>query len=344
MRQRVKVNLSRMALLLTAILLAYLLTDIGANAQTPQEIPLQSKFVRGPIPVEDPNSDLWREAAPLLIPMAWQNITKPMLLGPSIRSLAVRSLNNGTWVAFMMEWNDDTKNSTVFRTEQFRDAAAIMFPLLNETNPPFLGMGEKGKPVNIWHWKADWQEDIDNQFQDLEKAHPNAWVNYYPFSRSNQSYPLSPTMNQSKAFLSGWAAGNPLSNPIKVSPVEDLIAEGFGTLTSQRHHDVIGKGAWADGVWRIILARPLTTSDPSDVQLQPGGVKHVAFAVWEGGNREVDGRKSFSNWHIVQVEAGVQVPVEGLLTVPTFVWRWVVVIGMIGFSLWLLKSARRSRS
>lgn len=309
------------AVLLTASVLA----SLEANAAIPVEVPLQSKTIKGPLPIADPNSSFWRASPSIRVPLAWQNITKPMLLGPSIRSLHVRSINNGTWIAFLVEWDDKTRSATTFGTERFRDAVAIMFPVKNEAQPPFLGMGEVNKPVNIWHWKGDWQEDIDNMFQDLEKAHPNVWVNYYPFSKGNQSYPVTPLINQSKAFISGWAAGNPLSNPNKLTPVEDLIAEGFGTLTHESQQDVTGNGLWENGVWKVVLARPITTSDTSDVQFQPGLLKHIAFAVWEGGNREVDGRKSFSNWHTLKIETGLLPEVEEGALVPVSLWRWIVV-------------------
>lgn len=314
------------------ILLALILT-ISAPAALSQETMLVSKAVGGALPISDPESEFWDGLPSLQFPVAGQNITTPMLLGTPIKQLTISSANNGTWIAFHVRWNDATRNVNTSKTEAFRDAVAIMLPILNETKPPFLGMGEVAKPVNVWHWKADWQQDIDTFFQDLQQAHPNVWVNFYPFAQANQSNVIPGVANLSKSFISGWAANNPLSNPFKITPVEDLIAEGFGTLTTQPHQDVIGRGVWKDGQWQVVFARPLVTSDGSDVQFRSGSSRFVAFAVWDGANNEVDGRKSISNWHTLQVESVV--PEEGIF-VSRSLWQVVGVAGTFVLSAVIL--------
>ncbi len=316
-----------------ALLLAFAITTLNTPTVFPQETVLFSKAVRGPLPISDPESEFWTTLPSIQFPVAGQNITTPMLLGVPIKQLTVNSANNGTWIAFRIEWSDATRNVNTSRTEAFRDAVAIMFPILNETKPPFLGMGEAGKPVNVWHWKGDWQQDIDTGFQDLEHAYPNVQVDYYPFANTTQPNTIPPLTNFSVNFVAGWAANNPLSNPFKVTPVEDLIAEGFGSLTHQTHQDVIGKGVWKDGRWRVSFARPLSTSDGSDVQLRPGQTRFVAFAVWNGENSEVDGRKSISNWHTLQVESVF--PEEGIL-VSRSLWQVAGVGGAFVLSVAIL--------
>ena len=323
-----------LAVLLFAILVSSALSYY-ANAQTPQEIPLESRAIKGPLSLE-PEAAPWKDVPPMQVPLAWQNITKPMLLGPSIGSILVRSVHNGTWIAFMLEWSDKAKNADVLQTQSFRDAVAVMFPLGNESQPPFLGMGEVGRPVNIWHWKADWQEDVSNQFQEIGLVHPNLWVNYYPLAEGNQSYPSPPVTNLSKTFVSGLAAGNPMSNPFRTTPVEDLIAEGFGSLTSQPQQDVTGNGVWRDGVWKVVLARPITTADPNDAQFEGWLRKNIAFSVWDGGAMEVDGRKSFSNWHLVAIQAGVEADIAEGFLVPATIWRIAGIAGIYLLSAGIL--------
>ena len=36
-------------------------------------------------------------------------------------------------------------------------------------NEPFFGMGNRGKVVNIWQWRADWQTEIETK-EKLEYA------------------------------------------------------------------------------------------------------------------------------------------------------------------------------
>ncbi len=75
----------------------------------------------------------------------------------------------------------------------------------------------------------------------------------------------------------------------------DVIAEGYGT-SQRRAADALPLRAAAvhrDGRWCVVLVRALA-GDAQYVRLQPGGTARVAFALWDGGNRERAGRKAFS--------------------------------------------------
>jgi len=63
----------------------------------------------------------------------------------------------------------------------------------------------------------------------------------------------------------------------------DMSAMGFGTLKAQTHQDVTAKGAYSNGMWKVIFSRNLTTDHPNeDMQLKPGEFINIAFAVWDG--------------------------------------------------------------
>src|SRR3989304_3736667 len=78
----------------------------------------------------------------------------------------------------------------------------------------------------------------------------------------------------------------------KGSWAEGPGAWGFGTLTTQPQQDVVGFGSWRQGRWTVLLARPLRTGDPADVQFQPRTAPFVNFAVWDGGDRDRNGQKN----------------------------------------------------
>jgi DMSO reductase family type II enzyme heme b subunit len=104
-----------------------------------------------------------------------------------------------------------------------------------------------------------------------------------------------------------------MSDPtLRVSAVEDLNANGFSTLTTQSHQDVIGNGLWEPAgsikggccvgpTWRIVVKRTLATNDPNDVQFKPGVTVPVAFAVWDGSNVERNGMKGISTWFTLKL-------------------------------------------
>ena len=69
-------------------------------------------------------------------------------------------MHNGTDIAFLLEWQDNTKNDRL-TPGTFRDGVALGLPLGDA--PAFFCMGQLDHYINIWHWKADWQSDIDRR-------------------------------------------------------------------------------------------------------------------------------------------------------------------------------------
>lgn len=290
------------ALLAAALLVAAALAVSGIGlAQTPPQ--LRSVYTTEQLPLTDPSAAIWQQAAPIEVALTAQSAVTPALLEKSINSVRVRSLNDGQWISFLIEWQDSTRDVHALKPDEFRDAAAMQFPL----NPEARGacMGARGLQVNLWHWKADWQEDIDKGFQEVTDAYPNFWLDLYPYAVGEPPYSMPESWNSvdARRYMAGWAAGNPFSDPYRVTPVQELAAEGFGTATHRLRQAVLGRGEWNNGTWRVVMSRPLTSDDESAVQFAPGGTHYVAFAVWNGSNDERGPRKQLSADTAMIVEA-----------------------------------------
>ena len=101
--------------------------------------------------------------------------------------------------------------------------------------PPFIGMGAADSPVNIWMWKAERQVNLETAFQDIETVYPNIGIDSHP---SPENSPLEQptrharTLKSSPTFVTGWGAGNIVSDPTYPLSAEDLNARGFGTLSA----------------------------------------------------------------------------------------------------------------
>lgn len=231
----------------------------------------------------DPKAQVWNQVSEQVVPLFPQNITTPSLQQPTVTQLKVRALHNGRWLAVRLEWEDKTKNIHV-ATDQASDACAMQLPFgkADQTSP---FMGNKGAPVTIIHWKAIWQEDSEGRFQKVTDLHPNTWVDTYRFGI------------QAASDLK-----NPVSWPGRKVPVEELIAEGFGTLTTQINQNASGAGLWKNGKWLVVLTRPLKSGDSQEHVLQPGAETALAFAVWEGGNLNVGARKNYALWTTLILE------------------------------------------
>jgi hypothetical protein len=253
------------------IVVLFLLILIVAGALVGFDVPLVSsegmiiraRHVDGALPV-GPGDDSWAKVSPMTLPLSGQVITRPVWPEPTARALTVRSLHNGTEIAFLLEWQDNTKNDRL-TPGTFRDGVAIGLPLGDA--PAFFCMGQLDHYINIWHWKADWQSDIDRRAaKTSEKARDGV-----------RTFEVIPR---------------------RVSSVEDLIGGGFSTLTTkEKQGRVQGQALWKDGVWHVVMRRPLVSEEQeNEAKLIPGRVQTVSFAVWNGENKERNGQKAVAPW------------------------------------------------
>ncbi len=82
----------------------------------------------------------------------------------------------------------------------------------------------------------------------------------------------------------------------------NMWAKGFKTLRVQENQDVKATGAWANGEWRVVFSRALETGDAEDRQFPSGEFTNIAFAVWDGGNREKGSMKAVTSWWFFRPE------------------------------------------
>lgn len=262
---------------------------------------IPSRLVTGVLPT-DPSATLWQQAKVQAIQMRtlW---LRPMETG----QVRVASFHNGKEIGVLLEWDDRLMDQEMLRHEDFRDAAAVQFPL--QPGEPSYVMGEQKGPVNVWHWKADWQADLA-RFRDIQDRYPHmAWDNY-PFIKGitpgDTGQVRIATASHDPTYLAGWGAGNLFSTPLRLTPIENLNAIGLGTLTSQapEHQTIKGHGIWADGKWRVVMVRALRTGNERDAQFDPGTTVPIAFAVWDGAQGDRDGRKAVTVWQHLTLEKG----------------------------------------
>ncbi len=243
---------------------------------------------------EDPFWSAWREAPYVEVPLLPQQMAMPQVDAPSIPKLRVQGLCDGRSIAWRIGWDDETPDGNV-DTGRFSDAVAIAFPL-DPGAPPM--MGSKEHRVQILYWKALWQKDIDVGFQDVQSLHPNYWTDLYWFAEGQFPYPVPSAFQHpaSRQWFIAHQAGNPMAAFSRSQPVEELLAEGWSTLTHQPQSATTGRGAWVDGKWAVVLQRPLRTTDPLDYPFTAGGAGQAAFAAWQGSAGNRGGRKQWSSW------------------------------------------------
>jgi len=238
-------------------------------------------------------------------PLWWRNFDDP--------DLKIQALHDGQSLAIRVSWIDATKNEHSVKPQDFRDMTAVQF--FKGGPEPFLGMGSTKGTVDFWAWAADWQADR-KQYADVDTRYPNMAVDEYLFEEGGpgggsgngeggkEGDRKHPTAKQSKDYLSGWAAGNLLSDPTRSFTASGMQAKGFGTLTMLPRPSqlVLGNGEWSDSRWTVVLRRPLAVAADAGLSLAPGEKLSVAFAIWDGEARDRDGQKLISIWHDLEVE------------------------------------------
>jgi mono/diheme cytochrome c family protein len=202
-----------------------------------------------------------------------------------ISAVAITALHDGKRIAILAQWKDPVLNGAPIRVQDFQDGMALQFSLTGKL--PFLGMGDANNPVNLWYWRAGWQQEMDSTRPEMNSRYASMHVDTY-FGHST---------------LTAQDAGNIVAVPHK-SPIEDANARGFGTLKpqSQSSQNVLGKGVWRDEFWSVVFVRDLNSKDAEDVQITFKEEVPVSFAVWNGEQRDRNGRKVISNWYKLILE------------------------------------------
>lgn len=88
--------------------------------------------------------------------------------------------------------------------------------------------------------------------------------------------------------------------------VYDVISRGLGTTKRRdpKTSGLVASGYYSEGKWTVVFIRSLAVENPEEyVDLSPPKTTGIAFAVWDGSNRERGPLKAYSGDFI-----GLEVP------------------------------------
>lgn len=176
--------------------------------------------------------------------------------------ISVRAVRGHSQVGLCLEWRIKTMNVEVDENSML-DAVAAMFSMSEEV--PALPMGAQGE-------------------DQMEETLVNIW--HWSVDRP------------------GAAAS--ADNPGTISQrqhVQEANAEGFGSLEMQSPDDqnVAATALWSNGLWRVVLVRPLETGGETDVDFLAARRIPISFAVWDGAKGDQGGLKQITGWHWLQI-------------------------------------------
>ncbi len=236
----------------------------------------------------DVNDSVWTNAPTHVSKLILQDLVEPRQMEVSTQEVKVQAITNGTEIAFRIEWLDETQNDMA-KPHNFIDGCAVQVPLKTEPSVPAPQMGETGKTVQISYWRADWQAIVDGRADEITSIYPNANPDHYPFNAKSLENNQDAQKAAGLRYSPARSLGNNRQGP-RQQPVEDLIAEGPGTLSPGPQTFSKGKGIRTDKGWAVVIARPLPEGLSKE---QPS---QIAFAIWEGSRGETGARKMRTGW------------------------------------------------
>lgn len=274
----------------------------------------------------DPNSDAWKRAIFVQVPLTAQ-AGQYFAGGGSIPVVTAKALNYNNKLYVRIEWNDDTVDDSTTRVQDFADAAAVEFPARTASTVPSICMGQADAGVNIWQWRADSQAGV----KDPLVVHPNAQVDLYSSTDS--------------LFSTARAAGNPYANPDQ-GPIQTLVAQTFGTLTPAAVQDVKGAGMHKDGKWAVVFTRDFAAANGDQAGFSVGAKTDMAIAIWNGSQQDRDGHKSVSQFLTLDVTA-MQVAAKPGINRTAVTLAVALLVGMsglgVGLAVYGSSEAKRAR-
>ena len=260
----------------------------GASCRRPPAPTLEVVAVATATLPADPNDPAWQDAPEHVAALLPQDLVEPRLLTPSTKEVRVRAFATSTEIAFRLEWVDTVANDLP-GAGRFMDACAVQVPQKAEAGAPDPQMGQQGRPVDITYWRADWQATVNGRDDSIQSLYPNATVDHYPFEARS----LEPGSDEQRQMARRYAPADAVDNRrggLRQRAVEDLIAEGPGTLSPAPFTSSRGRGARTQTGWAVVIARKAPDG------LAPRSRTQVAFAVWEGSAQEVGARKMRTPW------------------------------------------------
>ena len=224
-----------------------------------------------PTAVDD---ERWAEVDRFYVPLVGQIILKPRWFSPRVNNLWVQALHDGEEVALLVSWADPSRS-----------------------------------PAPAW---ADFASAVQEAMEPKGEGDP--WAPGAPDQLVVQFPQTVPTGMERPYFLQGDARRPAYLWRWRSEPdeVAELVARGMGTGVEQEaaSRQVSAVSGWAEGEWRVLFRRSVTTADSAqDLQLPLGQAVPVAFQAWDGDNAEAGNRAAVSTWYFLALEQATPVTV-----------------------------------
>lgn len=147
---------------------------------------------------------------------------------------------------------------------------------------------------NFIFFRLSWTDETrDDAITDTDMFPDSAAV-LFPIKADA---PLT-SMGSPNQPVNAWLWRSDMEAPLNVT------AKGVGTTVRHTDGGVKALGQYGNGGWSVVLSRRFPPTVPEVVYLHPGETSKIAFAVWQGAQRERGGLKSATlEWQPLEIES-----------------------------------------
>jgi DMSO reductase family type II enzyme heme b subunit len=244
----------------------------------------------------DPGDAAWSTAPEHVAKLLLQDLVEPRLQKASTPEVRVRAFASGSEIAFRLEWPDRSVDDLP-GAGRFNDGCAVQVAQKAGAAIPDPQMGMAANGVAITFWRADWQATVNGRGDTIRTLYPNALIDHYPSEAPSLEKGSAAQQQLALQYSPADSVGNRRAGP-RTTAVEDLLAEGPGTLVPAPSTRSRGSGVRTATGWSVVIARPIPDG------LTPRTPSQIAFAVWEGHAQEAGARKMRTGWIPLSIRGG----------------------------------------
>jgi mono/diheme cytochrome c family protein len=276
---------------------------------------MRSGPIEGEIPA-DPENELWQKRERRIVALGGQITHKPRNFVNRLDDVWVKSIYNEKSIAFLFQWEDRSK-SVAEGKRPFQPTAVNLDEYGIKEQPP-----KTGEPDSI----AAKQNAYTVYNDAFAVQFPVKWQEIPPpekprFFWGDQKYPVD---------IVKWEADGSL---------RAFAGTGWDQDFEERD-DFAGKmkllkAEWKDGLWTLIVQRPLKGDYDEDTYFEMGKYIPTVFFAWDGHNGDVGRKLAVSAFYYTILEPPI--PKE------TYIYPTLIAVGIVILEGWVLTRRANKR-
>ncbi len=236
-----------------------------------QEKIFKASLVKAPISL-NADAAIWQSQPPSKIVIQGQTTIEPLWINNAIDVVDVRAVYNDNEIGLLLEWDDPVQDDVHYRNREvkkFKDSYV-------------QAVGEIPREPGVF------RDAIAVQFP--VKAEMNRDVSVYRGDRNNP--------------VNLWVWKTDLVSNANIT-IEERNAWGIQLPEKTQpatENQVRSMARWKEGRWRLVMIRPLKTSDQYDVQFAKDSIVPISLNVWDGSNGEHNLIMGLSSWYLLYLD------------------------------------------